>query len=94
MLGALLALLKACLNFDFIGTSFEDSDDDFGTIHVPTQWKDSEYFYVIIVVSYGHGVASIIFYISYLLEQLALIQIELYLQYIIKLYFLICFDLF
>ena len=40
MLGGLLTLLKACLNFDFIGTSYDDSDDDFGTIHIPTQWKE------------------------------------------------------
>ena len=41
MLGGILTLLKHCLNYDFIGTSFEESADDFGTIHVPTQWKES-----------------------------------------------------
>uniref|UniRef100_A0A7M5UYT3 Importin N-terminal domain-containing protein n=1 Tax=Clytia hemisphaerica TaxID=252671 RepID=A0A7M5UYT3_9CNID len=41
MLGGLLTLLKHCLNYDFIGTSFEESADDFGTIHVPTQWKET-----------------------------------------------------
>lgn len=41
MLGGLLSLVKACLNYDFIGTSFDESADDLGTIHVPTQWKQT-----------------------------------------------------
>ncbi|XP_065071975.1 exportin-7-like [Rhopilema esculentum] len=35
----LLQLVKNCLAYDFIGTSFDESTDDMGTVHIPTQWK-------------------------------------------------------
>eukprot|EP00794_Sanderia_malayensis_P005744 gene5744-6446_t len=35
----LLQLVKNCLAYDFIGTSFDESTDDMGTVHVPTTWK-------------------------------------------------------
>ena len=35
----LLQLIKSCLAYDFIGTSFDESTDDMGTVHIPTQWK-------------------------------------------------------
>ncbi|KAF8927100.1 Exportin 7 [Dissophora ornata] len=36
---AILLLMKACLAFDFIGTSHEEASDDVGSIQVPTSWK-------------------------------------------------------
>lgn len=30
--------------YDFIGTSFDESTDDMGTVHVPTTWKQSKNF--------------------------------------------------
>ena len=38
----LLQLVKNCLAYDFIGTSFDESTDDMGTVHIPTQWKQGE----------------------------------------------------
>lgn len=34
-----LRLAVACLGFDFVGTSMDDSVDDLGTIQVPTPWR-------------------------------------------------------
>jgi len=31
--------MKACLAFDFIGTSHEEASDDVGSIQVPTSWR-------------------------------------------------------
>lgn len=31
--------MKACLSFDFIGTSYEESSDDLGCIQAPTTWR-------------------------------------------------------
>ncbi|KAG0210337.1 Exportin 7 [Mortierella sp. GBA30] len=36
---AILLLMKACLSFDFIGTSYEESSDDVGSIQAPTVWR-------------------------------------------------------
>ncbi|KAF9910472.1 Exportin 7 [Lobosporangium transversale] len=36
---AILILIKACLGFDFIGTSYEESLDDVGSIQVPAAWR-------------------------------------------------------
>ena len=43
MLGCLLSLLKACMNYDFLGTCFDGSLDDTVTIHVPTDWKECKF---------------------------------------------------
>ena len=42
MLGGLIQLVKAVLDYDFIGASIDESTDDMGTVHVPTSWKSSE----------------------------------------------------
>lgn len=34
-----LQLSQACLAFDFIGASFDESSEDIGTIHVPVAWR-------------------------------------------------------
>jgi len=39
LLGGLLQLVRSCLLYDFIGTSFDESTDDMGTVHIPTTWK-------------------------------------------------------
>lgn len=36
---ALLLLMKACLAFDFIGSSYEDSSEDLGSLQIPTTWR-------------------------------------------------------
>ena len=36
---AALSLVLACLSFDFVGTCFDESADDLGTIQVPTPWR-------------------------------------------------------
>ncbi|KAF9967387.1 Exportin 7 [Mortierella alpina] len=36
---SILLLMKACLSFDFIGTSYEESSDDLGCIQAPTTWR-------------------------------------------------------
>ncbi|KAG0329913.1 hypothetical protein BGZ99_010024 [Dissophora globulifera] len=36
---AILLLMKACLSFDFIGTSNEEASDDIGSIQVPATWR-------------------------------------------------------
>jgi len=41
LLSGLLQLIRACLMYDFIGTSFDESTDDMGTVHVPTTWKQT-----------------------------------------------------
>ena len=35
----LLKLSHACLSFDFIGTSADDSSDDLATVQIPTSWR-------------------------------------------------------
>lgn len=40
--GLLMQLLKLthnCLNFDFIGTSTDESSDDLCTVQIPTSWR-------------------------------------------------------
>ncbi|PSS15752.1 Exportin-7 like [Actinidia chinensis var. chinensis] len=34
-----LSLSLKCLSFDFVGTSFDESSDDFGSIQIPSSWK-------------------------------------------------------
>lgn len=41
LLGGLLSLVRSCLVYDFIGTSFDESTDDIGIVHVPTTWKQT-----------------------------------------------------
>ncbi|KAF9101706.1 Exportin 7 [Mortierella sp. AM989] len=36
---AILLLMKSCLSFDFIGTSYEESSDDIGSVQVPAGWR-------------------------------------------------------
>ncbi|KAG0271184.1 Exportin 7, partial [Linnemannia exigua] len=36
---SLLMLMKACLAFDFIGSSYEDSSEDLGSLQIPTTWR-------------------------------------------------------
>ncbi|KAF9129906.1 Exportin 7 [Mortierella sp. GBA39] len=36
---ALMLLMKACLAFDFIGSSYEDSSEDMGSLQIPTTWR-------------------------------------------------------
>jgi len=36
---AILLLMRACLAYDFIGTSQEESSEDMGSIQVPASWK-------------------------------------------------------
>ncbi|GJJ68840.1 exportin-7 [Entomortierella parvispora] len=36
---AILSLIKTCLSFDFIGTSYEETSDDVGSIQVPALWR-------------------------------------------------------
>uniref|UniRef100_A0A8C0EZ13 Exportin 7 n=1 Tax=Bubo bubo TaxID=30461 RepID=A0A8C0EZ13_BUBBB len=43
--GLLMQLLKLthnCLNFDFIGTSTDESSDDLCTVQIPTSWRSAE----------------------------------------------------
>ena len=35
----LLKLSCACLSFDFIGTSTDESADDLSTVQIPTSWR-------------------------------------------------------
>lgn len=37
----LLKLACACLSFDFIGTSSDESADDLATVQIPTQWRST-----------------------------------------------------
>lgn len=40
--GLLMQLLKLsynCLNYDFIGTSTDESSDDLCTVQIPTSWR-------------------------------------------------------
>ncbi|TRZ06509.1 hypothetical protein HGM15179_020598, partial [Zosterops borbonicus] len=42
--GLLMQLLKLthnCLNFDFIGTSTDESSDDLCTVQIPTSWRSA-----------------------------------------------------
>lgn len=39
LIGAILELGLACLSFDFIGTSHDESGDDLCTVQVPTNWR-------------------------------------------------------
>eukprot|EP01135_Chromosphaera_perkinsii_P004888 Nk52_evm8s303 gene=Nk52_evmTU8s303 len=39
LLDNLLTLARNCLNYDFIGTSPDESMDDFGTIQIPANWR-------------------------------------------------------
>ncbi|KAI4356227.1 hypothetical protein L6164_000266 [Bauhinia variegata] len=34
-----LSLSLKCLSFDFVGTSVDESSDEFGTVQIPTAWK-------------------------------------------------------
>lgn len=34
-----LSLSLKCLSFDFMGTSYDESSDDFGSIQIPSSWK-------------------------------------------------------
>ncbi|KAE9603461.1 hypothetical protein Lalb_Chr11g0061181 [Lupinus albus] len=34
-----LSLSLKCLSFDFVGTSVDESSDEFGTVQIPTPWK-------------------------------------------------------
>ncbi|XP_034692714.1 exportin-7-like isoform X1 [Vitis riparia] len=34
-----LSLSLGCLSFDFMGTSFDESSDEFGTVQVPSSWR-------------------------------------------------------
>ncbi|THF95588.1 hypothetical protein TEA_003719 [Camellia sinensis var. sinensis] len=34
-----LSLSLKCLSFDFVGTSFDESSDDFGSVQIPSSWK-------------------------------------------------------
>ncbi|KAF9133775.1 Exportin 7 [Mortierella sp. 14UC] len=36
---SLLLLMKACLAFDFIGSSYEESSEDLGSLQIPTTWR-------------------------------------------------------
>lgn len=43
--GLLMQLLKLsynCLNYDFIGTSTDESSDDLCTVQIPTSWRSGE----------------------------------------------------
>lgn len=39
MISWLLKLSCACLSFDFIGTSTDESADDLVTVQIPTSWR-------------------------------------------------------
>lgn len=44
--GLLMQLLKLsynCLNYDFIGTSTDESSDDLCTVQIPTSWRSGVY---------------------------------------------------
>ncbi|KAK9098254.1 hypothetical protein Syun_025299 [Stephania yunnanensis] len=34
-----LSLALKCLSFDFVGTSLDESSEEFGTVHVPSAWR-------------------------------------------------------
>ncbi|XP_024031073.1 exportin-7 [Morus notabilis] len=34
-----LSLSLSCLSFDFLGTSFDESSDEIGTVQIPTSWR-------------------------------------------------------
>uniref|UniRef100_A0ACB8GDN0 Ran-binding protein 17 n=1 Tax=Sphaerodactylus townsendi TaxID=933632 RepID=A0ACB8GDN0_9SAUR len=38
----LLKLVLNCLNFDFIGSSADESADDLCTVQIPTNWRSSK----------------------------------------------------
>ena len=40
MIKTLLQLNRACMNFDFIGSSIDESSDDQRTAQVPIEWRD------------------------------------------------------
>ncbi|CAJ0949288.1 unnamed protein product, partial [Ranitomeya imitator] len=42
LLMQLLKLTHSCLNFDFIGTSTDESSDDLCTVQIPTSWRSGE----------------------------------------------------
>lgn len=44
MVSQCLNLAHNCLNFDFMGTSNEESADDIATIQIPTVWRSGFYF--------------------------------------------------
>ncbi|XP_038711145.1 exportin-7 isoform X2 [Tripterygium wilfordii] len=35
-----LSLSLKCLSFDFVGTSIDESSDEFGTVQIPTSWRN------------------------------------------------------
>lgn len=37
--GLALSLSLKCLSFDFIGTSLDESSDEFGTVQIPSSWR-------------------------------------------------------
>ncbi|XP_065827879.1 exportin-7-like isoform X2 [Oscarella lobularis] len=39
LLGRVLGLAKSCLSFDFIGTSSDETSDDFSSAQIPTAWR-------------------------------------------------------
>ncbi|XP_078494351.1 exportin-7-A isoform X2 [Ciona intestinalis] len=41
LLAAVLQLTLTCLSFDFIGTSYDESSDDLGTVQIPTGWRST-----------------------------------------------------
>lgn len=41
LVGSLLQLATQCLSFDFIGTNPEESNEDVGTLQVPSSWRNA-----------------------------------------------------
>jgi len=41
LINCLLRLACACLSFDFIGTSTDESADDLATVQIPTSWRST-----------------------------------------------------
>lgn len=41
LLGLLLQVSRACLNFDFIGACVDESTEDFRTVQIPNNWRDT-----------------------------------------------------
>ena len=41
VLSAVLQLTLTCLTFDFLGTSYDESGDDLGSVQVPTGWRST-----------------------------------------------------
>lgn len=57
----LLKLAHNCLNFDFIGTSTDESSDDLCTVQIPTSWRSGDFYTSISIHPWDDNFIALVF---------------------------------